>query len=243
MLRDLWKGLKKLRSGKTEWGFNERRELVRVSCDYPVECKFGPTTRPGRVLDISLGGMKVECEARPAIGQDVRVSFGEPDSDYEPVECEVGWLNAGEGKSNIMGLCFSRGDEGLGDSWVATLFKELGFNIDDLFQKRQFVRVDCDLKVKVKCGSESLEGRIANLGARGAFLEVSKSLEEGKEMTLCLGPLGNLRELTVPGTVRTARHENDRHFLGVEFKTLSDETASLVGDYLRLLHSSSDSAV
>ncbi|CAN0254058.1 unnamed protein product, partial [Phaeothamnion confervicola] len=38
---------------------DERRRLIRVRCDYQVQCQLGEVRLPARVVDIGLNGMRL----------------------------------------------------------------------------------------------------------------------------------------------------------------------------------------
>lgn len=241
MLKKLFQGLKALRKGDQDpdWEFDERRELVRLRCHYDVEYRFKDKRHKGIIVDMSLGGMKLRCFQPPAIGDTVEITYEVPavNIQNQTVPCKVQWVRARDRDFvQFVGLAYDASDEVLRNSWVKMLLKQLGFRPDKIFQRRKYVRAECFVPVRVVYERvKSFEGRLYNLGARGALIEGQTAVEKGEFVELHIGPFEELPLFEGSGTVvqRTNQHKNV--LLGVEFGELSDRATQKLGQYMRHL--------
>lgn len=87
---------------------SQRRLIVRVPADLSVVVAFGDgDKKPGRVTDVSLGGMNLHCERKPEYGETIRliVQFRKGE-DWHVLPATVRWF-ARDG----FGIEFDRLDE------------------------------------------------------------------------------------------------------------------------------------
>lgn len=237
MLAGLWRGLKALRAVPGECNeFSERRDSIRIDCSYDVDCKFADQTCPGQVTDLSLRGLRLACQHTPKVGELVELNYKAAGSVTQGVICRVAWTRADERAGQLCGLSFSLEDEAR-ETWVKALLSELGFRFERLFQRRKFVRTDCDLTARFAYGDNLLQmGRLHNLGARGALLGLREGPEVGEKVDLLVGPLADFEGLSLGGRVVGRRDGGAGELLySVEFEGLVDSEARLLGTYLRHL--------
>ena len=145
MLRNLIEGLRGLRRGDTDadWRFHECREVVRMRCYYSVGYRSGEKQYKGRIVDMSLGGMKLRCFHPPRVDDVLDILYQGPAGEYSDmaVPCKVQWVRERERDGvQFVGLSYETSDRLLRDSWVKVLLKELGFRPNSIFQRRRFVR-------------------------------------------------------------------------------------------------------
>ncbi len=241
MLRKLFEGLKALRRGDEDpdWAYEERRDLVRMRCHFDVEYRVGGKSYPGQIVDMSLGGMKLRCLNPPSVGAQVEVTYSVPILDVreQTVPCQATWVRGRQRDYvHFVGLKYQASDEVMRHSWVKMLLKQLGFRPDRIFQRRKYLRADCFIEARlVYQRLKILEGRLYNLGVKGALVEAKQPLEKGELVELQLGPFEGLPRLDATGTVVQSRKKNENHLLGIEFGRLSERSTERLGDYLKHL--------
>lgn len=241
MLKKLFQGLRSLRrgDGDPDWEYDERRELVRIRCHYDVQYRYRDKRHRGQIVDMSLRGMKLRCFQAPQVGDLVEVTYQVPSVDIanHTIPCKVQWVRSRERDFvQFVGLSYDATDEVLRNSWVKMLLKQLGFRPDKIFQRRNYVRAECFIPVRVVHRRvQVFEGKLYNIGARGALVEGQTDLELGELVELQIGPFEELPRFEVTGTViqKTKNHGNVS--LGVEFGELSDSSIETLSHYLRHL--------
>lgn len=241
MLRKLLQGLRSLRKGDQDpdWQYDERRELVRMRCHYDVEYRFRDKRHKGQIVDMSLGGMKLRCFQPPLIGETVEVTYKVPsvDSLNQTVPCKVQWVRARDRDYvQFVGLAYDAPDEVLRRSWVKMLLKQLGFQPDKIFQRRRYVRAECVVPVRVVYQRvNTFDGRLYNLGVKGALVEGQTPLEPGELVELQVGPFEDLPFFSIMGKVAQQTNHHKTVLVGVEFTDVGDRNAKYLGQYLHHL--------
>jgi c-di-GMP-binding flagellar brake protein YcgR len=243
MIKKLWEGLKSLRrgDGNGRWDFGERRELVRMRCDLEISYTVGSRRYFGHIVDMSLGGMLLRCSQPPTMASITDVTYKVPLAGVkeDTVRCRVQWVKRRrKDQIHFVGLSYYSSEEVLRNSWVKASLRELGFRPERLFRKRKFVRVNCFIPVRLLSGSPStrpVEGRLYNLGAKGALLEADAPVARGETVRLTIGPHEQLDAFEVKARVVGCEEINRLQFLGVEFENLTSRCHASVGVYLRSL--------
>ena len=224
MIRKFWQGLKSLRrpGDASDWGFDERRELVRLRCHVEVSYTVGSRRYYGQIVDMSLGGMMLRCLQPPGLGTFTDVTYETPmeGATEKTVRCRVQWSKRRRrDHMHFTGLSYCSNEDVLRNSWVKVTLRSLGFRPQRLFQKRKFVRVTCFIPVAVNGeGGHKTEGSLYNLSAKGALLETSSPLEPGESVALTIGPAEDLAAFEIRGRVVASNEVNRLIFLGVEFE-------------------------
>jgi c-di-GMP-binding flagellar brake protein YcgR len=241
MIRKLWEGLKSLRRGDaaSDWDFAERRELVRLRCHLEVSYTVGSKVYFGQVVDMSLGGMLLRCLQPPTMGSLIDVTYDTPleGATEKTVRCRVQWSKHRKADYvYFIGLSYHSSEEVLRRSWVKATLRDLGFRPERIFSKRKSVRVNCFIPVHLLTGQgQAVEGRLYNLGAKGALLEAVTPVERGQSVSLAIGPYDKLPPFEVKARVVACEEVNRLQFLGVEFVGLSSAVNGRVASYLRTL--------
>lgn len=241
MLRKLLQGLRSLRKGDQDpdWQYDERRELVRMRCHFDVEYRFRDKRHQGQVVDMSLGGMKLRCFQPPELGDTVEVTYKVPavNVQNQTVPCKVQWVRARERDYvQFVGLAYNASDEVLRTSWVKMLLKQLGFEPSKIFQRRKFVRAECFVPVRVVHERVKVfEGRLYNLGVKGALIEAQQELKRGELVELQIGPFEELPYFQVTGKVAQQSRQHKNVLIGVEFEEMGERNTICLGKYLRHL--------
>lgn len=238
MIRKLWQGLRSLRRGDSDpdWEFDERRELFRMRCHFEVEGVLEQKVFPGQIVDMSLGGMKLRCFQKLAVGQSVLISCRIDVPCEETISCKVQWARTRDADGvTFSGLSYDESDIVLGNSWVKLVLKELGFRPDRLFQRRKYVRAECVIPAELSHREGRVVGRLYNLGARGALVECAQHFVPGEEVELRVGPLDKLNPLVLAGRVVKATPHNTEYLVAMKFTGVGPRAMDRLGKYLRHL--------
>ncbi|CAN0442646.1 unnamed protein product, partial [Phaeothamnion confervicola] len=187
----------------------EQRGLIRLRCDYQVECESGPVRLKARVVDIGLNGMRLFLDDRLGASAKLRVhspaSFTGTHS--ESVDCHVRWCRKRRKVEGYeIGVQYDGKPGSMRRSWVKFLLKELGFDERSIFTRRKSIRADGSIRGQM-IGPEgrALTGTIRNLGAGGALFETPNSLPSGTPVRLRVGPWRRLQAIELPAVVLSAR--------------------------------------
>ncbi len=238
MIRKLWQGLRSLRTGNSlpDWEFEERRELIRLRCHLDVEYTIGQKKHQGRIVDMSLGGMMLRCFQTPRIGHLTDVTYLVPSvtTSEATVRCKVQWIKSRpKDFVHFVGLSYQSSEGTLRRSWVKEQLKDLGFRPETIFQKRKYMRVTCYISARFTTDDGSLiEGRLYNLGPKGALLEGPTAVKVGHRVELQVGPHQALGCLTLSGCVASCQDVNRLFFVGVEFSDMTQSQTDLLSQYL-----------
>lgn len=204
-LKRLLEGVLAFFQGQRGVSPNEQRGLIRLRCDYQVQCQSGPSSCAARVVDIGLNGMRLFVDARVEAAAKLRVhapaSFTGPNS--ESVDCHVRWCRKRRKVEGYeIGVQYDGKRGSMRRSWVKFLLKELGFDERSIFTRRKSVRAHGAIQGKLtSTDGREIGGTVRNLGAGGALFEADESLPGGTSVRLRLGPWRYLQAIELPGTV------------------------------------------
>lgn len=243
MFKQLVQGLKGLVPGSRRDlpGTSDRRELVRLRCDYPVLVKLGDTIFAARVTDISAQGLRIavpEIERPPRRDSVVLVSYrpGGVPTGRQRLRCRVIWTRRPRSRTTVeLGLAYDDTHENLRFSWVQVLLQELGFDERRLYRRRA-LRVDLELPIYVRSmeGGPEHAGELLNLGVGGLLFRTGGDLSTGDPVQVSLGPYKKLPALNIVGRVVSCRPDPEgvgtRH--GVRFLGSDTPEVKLLGQYV-----------
>lgn len=237
MLKNLLDSLKGLVRGSAgnDWDYNDRRRLIRLSCDCEVTVTTGSAVFQGRALDMSVQGMQVRCFGVLKQGQTVKVKYLAPTlgAELDTVTCKVVWV-AQEGQQCRAGLLFQEDQAVMSRSWVKPVLQELGMEASRIKEKRKAVRLECFLPCQVTPdGEEPRDAVVHDLGLGGARVEIGgDTLGEGLFLVVHLGPMEKLPRLDARGTINSVREKFGVYHYGVTFEEFSDQDARILERYL-----------
>lgn len=192
-------GLARLIAGlKGQWitrssGDEERRRLGRRACRHKVVCEGANRSFDAVVLDIALGGLRIQTSSEPRLGGRLKVGSSELPGDE--VVCRVAWWGQGQA-----GLAFEAGPDDLAASWVTTLLSETGFDESVIFRSKDVLR-KAPLPVRLRSRHLDCEARCLDLGPGGAEFECYEEIAKATELEVFLGPYADLGPLKLPGVV------------------------------------------
>lgn len=210
-------GLKSLvLSSASRYDGAERREIVRLRCYYPVTCftDKGKTAHNARVTEMSLKGMRLVGPRKLARDAEVYVAYQSEDRRVkkESVRCKVVWCNKRPTGEYRLGVMYDDSQENLGTSWVKVILRELGFNENNIYQRRRHARFNSSINGDLTTG----EGKrvasvdVVDLGVGGALLRCPERVEPETMMRLSVGPYENLPRVHLPGMVIGTRSDPDK---------------------------------
>ena len=227
----------------------DRRGAIRVKCRYEVYCVDLKEVTEARVTDIGVQGLRLRGRKKFKSGQLVKlvyrgvsgqrlsnIPWENLDRVTDAVRCRVNWSERLKGHTLQTGLVFDDTESQLHFSWVQKILKELGFEDQEVFQRRKPLRAKTFLAAEARVEGANLEGKIINLGAGGALFACRRQLKPGQELRLTFGPHEKLPVLKVRGEVVTQTYDvpSGQCHHGIKFLGL-DEEVELLGDYVLAL--------
>lgn len=225
LVRQLWESLKSIRS--VPHPVEERRTVPRLVCEIQVVMLHGKGARGGRITDMGLFGISLEEPENLAPGSKIRLLLAHDES-LEEVTCKVRWCRTAE-NGFLCGLTYHQDPASLSRSWVCTLLRELGYDLDHLQQRRHYIRV----KAAVPAQLDGQSGSVRDLGVGGALVRCSNSLPENSGCRLTLGPHGDLPQLVLEAVVRNSREDKDGgHLHSLHFPDPDEEQTEQLGRYV-----------
>ncbi|MBI3926151.1 MAG: PilZ domain-containing protein [Armatimonadetes bacterium] len=237
MFEGFLQGLRSLVFGPSSLG-KERREVVRLRCYYRVTCCDDHARAYGaRVTEMSLLGLRLEGSQRFSRRDRIYVNLPSSPSKDEGIRCTVVWSTRRPTGAYSTGAMYDDSPENLSRSWVKVVLRELGFEEDNIYQKREYVRFASSLQAQVIDGRGGLAAPVTvlNLGVGGALLRCPGPLAEDHTVELRLAPYHGLPAADFPGTV--LRSQPDPEMEGerqhnFRFASLGDRSVRLLGRYL-----------
>ena len=216
----------------------ERRRLIRLRCDYQVQCVVDQTTITARIADMGLNGMRIRINQKLKPGSKMFVYHPSRAADKveeEYVLCEVRWCRRRRDSEELeAGLKYADITGNMRRSWVKFLLKELGFDERAIYTRRKLIRADTTMVGELHSDDgQRLEGVVVNLGAGGVLFESAKSFHPTCKVRLLVGPLGKLRALEVTGVILHIRPtpEGKLH-TSIRFEDLKAAQVKLLGQYV-----------
>lgn len=223
---------------------SERRQLVRVRCRIPVQIRCADRVISGWVIDIGVQGVRLRTAEPIKKGTEVsmRATLAHQ-SGQAWVGCRVMWSRATEDGLNWLGgIRFAETRENLRRTWVHKLLRELGLNDNSLRERREFIRADGSIPVRVQSLREPAAGVIEvesiNVGVAGLLLRTTRPLYPGEHYRCWVGPWGKLPEVgPVPGEVLSSRPDRGggASIVPVRFLELEEDTVRHLGQYVLTL--------
>jgi c-di-GMP-binding flagellar brake protein YcgR len=243
----VWKGfldgLKGLirTSAPEDWDYTERRQLIRLECQYDIEGKTAAGKKfKGQIVDMGLKGMKLRTFEQLKAGDLLAITYPVPilEIPNDTISCKVMWTQTRPRDYVLFaGLGYAEDEKSMARSWVKYLLKQLGFSKELIYQKRRYVRAECFVPAQMMYPGNHLpiDGRLYNLGVGGALVEFAAPLDEGAQVELRVGPYEDLPRFALPGRLVSRRAEARRFLHGIEFGQLSSAQTIVLGKYLFFL--------
>ncbi len=218
-------------------GVAERRRLVRLSCEYEVNCYQGNQIFHATIRDISLGGMKIEVSRELEAMSLLEISNPnrtEDDAD-ERITAQVRWYRVNPSGVAEAGLQFVDPPDVLGRSWIVSLLNRVGMQ-SQVFNQRKYTRAVADFDVELEDSEGELHwARCLDLGLGGALVLVplESDLREGDEVLFRSHSFGVHGLLEAPSkVVKLKSQDGESGTYALEFGGLSPEMTKLLGRYI-----------
>lgn len=221
----------------------ERRQLVRVRCRIPIQIRVGEKTLSGWVVDMGVQGIRVRTGEALKKGQAVAIrATVSQQSTQAWVNCRIMWARPVEnGKHYLAGARFHETRENLRRTWVHKLLRELGLNENSLRERREFIRVDGRIPVRmqsVRDGGPVQSVETLNLGVAGLLLRTTRPLYPGEHYNCWIGPWGKLPEVgPIPAEVLACRPDpgGSASQVPLRFLELEEDGVRELGRYVLTL--------
>lgn len=230
------KGLVKS-SAPEDWEYQERRQLVRLECQFDIEGKTEAGKKfKGQIVDMGMKGMKLKTFEQVKSGDVLFITYPIPiiEVPNATMRCKVLWTQT-RSRDYVMfvGLQYAEDEKTMARSWAKYVLKQLGFSKERIYQKRKFARAECFVPAKMAYGAgKVVDGRLYNLGVGGALVESPEPLADGTPIELRVGPYEDLPHCSLPGRVASRRAEARRFLHGIEFADLNAAQTRILGRYL-----------
>ena len=226
----------------------ERRRLIRLRCDYKVQCVVEQQQFEAHILDMGLNGMRLRMAHRLKPGSNVFVYHPSRSErvENEYVLCLVRWSRKRRDSEELeTGLQYADTPGNMRRSWVKFLLKELGFDERAIYTRRKSIRAASSMPglLTTVDGGREVEGTVLNLGAGGALLESASTFAPASKVKLRVGPLGPLRMLWLPGIVVHSKQPQSEgpHLTSIRFEDLKAGQVRQLGQYVLNLLKSEES--
>lgn len=223
---------------------SERRQLVRVRCRIPIQIRVKERTVGGWIIDIGVQGVRIRT-GEPLKGGSilpVRATVSQQ-ANQVWVNCRIMWSRSVDnGKYHLSGARFHETRDNLKRTWVHRLLRELGLNDNSLRERREFIRADGKVPVRVQSLKEPASGvaqvETLNLGVAGLLLRSSRPLYPGEQYRCWVGPWRDLPEVgPIPGEVLSCRPDPSGFSSQVplRFLELEEDSVRDLGRYVLAL--------
>ncbi len=225
----------------------ERRRLIRLRCDYSVQCVVEQEQFAAHIIDMGLNGMRLRMSHKLKPGSNVFVYHPTRSErvENEYVLCLVRWSRKRRDSDELeTGLQYADTPGNMRRSWVKFLLKELGFDERAIYTRRKSIRAEAALTGQlVTPEGRQLNGTVLNLGAGGALFESPTTFPPSTKVRLRVGPLGSLRELWLTGIVLHAKTPNQdgAQLTSIRFEDLKAGQVKQLGQYVLQLLRAVDS--
>ncbi|MBI3927606.1 MAG: PilZ domain-containing protein [Armatimonadetes bacterium] len=226
MFAELLEGLKSLVLGPNQVE-QERREIVRLDCDYPVTVELcGEPCGAARVIELSPAGLRLEGSGELKVATAIHLRLSDSLAGGKVVWCR---RHSGGWRSGVL-LTESAG------SWVEKLLQEVGFDENIVFTRRRHPRMAGAVPARASDSAEQHveEGWVSNLGVGGALLRFPRPLPEDRVLDVRIGPSHRLPALSLQGTVLKTWPDPDEQQLHHNFRFLDPDAdqVKLLGRYI-----------
>ncbi|MBI3929134.1 MAG: PilZ domain-containing protein [Armatimonadetes bacterium] len=208
----------------------DRRMELRAECDLPVFCMQNGSTQEGRVLDLSMQGLRIVTSVPMStqVPLEVRCDHG-----GGPVSGRVRWCmrRAPSFHNGIMV------PSSLENTWMKPILVRLGLGGSVPRQRRKFVRSPARVPVRLVGRAHRVwgAGYTVDLGMGGCLLRIPAEVKPQTTVAVELGPFGRLKPLKLVGRILSVRESEGGFLHRVEFRELSREQVGPLGTYV--LHS------
>jgi hypothetical protein len=221
---------------------DERRRLIRLRCDYKVQCVVDQLQFSAQIRDMGLNGMRLRMAEKLKPGSNIFVYHPSNTQrvENEYVLCLVRWSRKHKDSDDFdVGLQYADTPGNMRRSWVKFLLKELGFDERAIYTRRKSIRADSAMEGVLSYDGQEFHGMVLNLGAGGALFETDANFAPNTKVQLRVGPLGSLKPIWLPGVLLHTKEGDDGALLAsIRFQDLKPGQVRSLGQFvLQLLRS------
>lgn len=181
----------------------DRRAGGRLECSLATSLVTETgETQECHVLDVSRRGLRIRTDRSLSKGISVALKPPEPYGEtHASLMARVMWSRKDEdSRGHLAGLLLPPGTEHE-ETWLEAYLLSKGFSVGGL-QRRKFLRAESELPGRlIRKDNSAVHVMVLNLGLGGALIRSDEELEKMSPFRLHIGPLGNLPELELAGTV------------------------------------------
>jgi c-di-GMP-binding flagellar brake protein YcgR len=222
---------------------DERRRLIRLRCDYKVQCVVDQQQFSAQIRDMGLNGMRLRMSEKLKPGTNIFVYHPSNTQrvENEYVLCLVRWSRKHKDSEDFdVGLQYADTPGNMRRSWVKFLLKELGFDERAIYTRRKSIRADSAMEGVINADGQEFKGMVLNLGAGGALFETDTHFAPNTKVQLRVGPLGSLKAIWLPGILLHSKEseESTTQLASIRFVDLKPGQVRSLGQFvLQLLRS------
>lgn len=226
--------------------FSQQRRHSRILCSVPVRLEFPEHYTPGKLVDLSLDGGRVQVEAvpnrlgicRPPFrrGQKMQLvlAYGSTKRSEREATVTVRWVRPSSAGWDVGIQLNIEGGRG----WIPRLLTEYGLAQDAFHTRRTGVRTPTRQDIDIGLGmSQKFDALLVDLSLGGAAVVSPKAFARFVPVKLGMRLAGKL--VTLPAQVVHIRphkeadfHEGPMWLCGMRFGELSRDEGELIGRHL-----------
>lgn len=209
---------------------DERRSIARARCSLSLSCQTPDGARVCILKDISVQGARLLTDQRWRRGLKVTIMPPKGMGGQEKgLKAKVAWARPVRGEYQV-GLKFLSGPSG---SWVSKILRELGLSTQIPRQRRKWIRVPGDVKIRYSAHGFDKSALLQDLSIGGALLTCNDRVSKNIPIRLSL-PAGNdVPALDLPGkTCSCKKSEGGAFDVSVEFDDLQPKQRKVLVKHL-----------
>lgn len=212
--------------GKDTWDGSDRRQSLRVRCNFEVQVTGSQCSFLARTLDMGPTGLRVECRGafpsslKKGVALQIKHLNCPMDCERETIKARVAWATPKNPSLFQCAALFEDEVENLKKSWVRSLLVRAIKQPPK--QKRKYLRVRCDWTVAAQINGTATQIQLRDLSMQGARLEVPSEISERDRLVL------NIKGLILPGQIRRVSKTGGTYMVGVNFQTNPGQSKKLL---------------
>jgi hypothetical protein len=226
--------------GYFKTALKEKRDIPRLVINIKSRAQIDNRAVFLKIVDISLGGVKVECGTKLMKDQSFPITV-EPytkflasgDYSVKTLMVKVAWCRkAADEKSFTAGLLFIDSVKNMEDSWVYYIFHKFGEKRVLSLQKRDYIRVPTKIYIVCTDTHERVkQGIIKNISIGGVMVECGKEIPVAETLQLIIGPYKQFKPFLLKGRVlRNSYFESTENWLvALEFADMTSKDYKNIG--------------
>lgn len=213
---------------------DERRRFARIYCNFDTTVLAEGAQVRGTVLDVGLGGIRMELESELEAESDVRIEC--PESEAGSLPCQVLWCQRLEAKQRFTaGLRFAGEPREFCESWVGHLLWQLGYCGPHVWNSAGSCGAGTPVSLEV--GEASLRGVVHNLGLGGVLLSTPDPLPGGVDgLRLTLDRAADGEPLQLSAALAEERPGDEGSTYAIAFQGLQLAQVNRLGNLVLGFH-------